>query len=78
MLNGKIGHSDAKNDSGSEVMSAVETKSPGTFTRGVREKFSDEKATKLMGIDTWRTDIVNNWIMDAVCRIYSIYKTIST
>ena len=53
MLNGKIGHSDAKNDSGSEVMSAVETKSPGTFTRGVREKFSDEKATKLMGIDTW-------------------------
>eukprot|EP00435_Cladocopium_sp_Y103_P074597 s737_g49.t2 len=26
-----------------KVMSAVETKSPGTFTRGVREKFSDEK-----------------------------------
>ena len=34
---------------GSEVMSAVETKSPGTFTRGVREKFSDEKATKIHG-----------------------------
>ena len=27
-----------------QVMSAVETKAPGTFTRGVREKFSDEKA----------------------------------
>ncbi|CAE7514569.1 unnamed protein product [Symbiodinium sp. CCMP2592] len=26
-----------------KVMSAVETKAPGTFTRGIREKFSDEK-----------------------------------
>jgi len=26
-----------------KVMSAVETKSPGTFTRGIREKFSDDK-----------------------------------
>ena len=28
-----------------KVMSAVETKAPGTFTRGIREKFSDEKAS---------------------------------
>merc|ERR1719235_1275982 len=26
-----------------KIMSAVETKNPGTFTRGVREKTSDEK-----------------------------------
>ena len=32
-----------------EVMSAVETKAPGTFTRGVREKFSDEKARRPQG-----------------------------
>ena len=32
-------------DFSSQVMSAVETKSPGTFTRGVREKFSDEKVS---------------------------------
>lgn len=30
-------------------MSAVETKAPGTFTRGVREKFSDEKARRPQG-----------------------------
>ena len=28
-------------------MSAVETKAPGTFTRGIREKFSDEKVGRM-------------------------------
>merc|ERR1719356_2395003 len=32
-----------------KAMSGVETKSPGTFTRGIREKFSDSK-----GFDTDR------------------------
>ncbi|CAK8998772.1 unnamed protein product [Durusdinium trenchii] len=38
-----FGNQRARRGAELKVMSAVETKAPGTFTRGVREKFSDEK-----------------------------------